>query len=268
MEQAHDEGMTDTGAAPRQAGELHLRARRSDAIPNIARRLVSRQAIDRVIDLVRLRIDTFPRGLYQPVADLPVRTSTRAEGCESRWRAMLPMIQRIRPRTGLDLGANAGYFSLQLAALGVTTIAVESEPGSQRTAMLAIRRSGLHNVGLLAAALSPDALDLIPPAECVLFLSLWHHVVREHGLAMAGDVLRAIWARTGRVLFFDTGEDEMPPEFRLPPMTPDARTWLEARLRADCPGGRVEHLGLHRAFDAEGRPCERNFFAVLRDSAA
>jgi hypothetical protein len=65
-------------------------------------------------------------------------------------------------------------------------------------------------------------------------------------------------------MFFDTGEDEMPPSFGLPEMTPDTRTWLEGYLSSTCAGSEVRHLGTHAAFDADGNPCRRNLFAVVR----
>ena len=66
------------------------------------------------------------------------------------------------------------------------------------------------------------------------------------------------------MLFFDTGENEMTPDFGLPEMTPAARPWLAAYLAETCVGSRIEHLGTHAAFDPSGRPVERNLFAVIR----
>jgi hypothetical protein len=65
---------------------------------------------------------------------------------------------------------------------------------------------------------------------------------------------------------FDTGETEMTPDYGLPEMTPDPRSWLENYLGRTCAGSRVEHLGWHRAFDPEGGSVERNLFAVLRSA--
>ena len=56
----------------------------------------------------------------------------------------------------------------------------------------------------------------------------------------------------------------MTPDFGLPEMTPDARSWLADYLAETCPGSRVEHLGTHAAFDPAGRTVERNLFAVIR----
>ena len=64
-------------------------------------------------------------------------------------------------------------------------------------------------------------------------------------------------------MFFDTGENEMPASFGLPAMTPDARTWLERYLSDACPAGGASPRA-PSAFDADGNPCERNLFAVVR----
>jgi hypothetical protein len=127
-----------------------------------------------------------------------------------------------------------------------------------------VRRSGLDNVGVLALELKPDNVVAVPAADAVLCLSVWHHLVRYHGLAGATEMLETIWDRTEKVLFFDTGENEMTPDYGLPEMTPDARSWLSAYLAETCKSSRIEHLGTHAAFDPSGRAVERNLFAVIR----
>jgi hypothetical protein len=77
-------------------------------------------------------------------------------------------------------------------------------------------------------------------------------------------MLEMIWQQTRKVMFFDTGESEMTPDYQLPPMTPDPRSWLADYLAQTCPGARIEHLGRHDAFDPSGNPCQRNLFAVIR----
>lgn len=226
---------------------------------------MDRQKVDGAIDLLRLRLDTIPTALYQPVASLPRWAGvTRAEGSESRWEAMQPVLGRTGATTAVDIGANAGYFTIQLARAGVATVAVEGNPSACRTAIMAIRRSGVAKASVLALSIDQDNLWMIPMSDCSLLLSVWHHFVREGGIDQADRLLAAIWSRTEKVLFFDTGEEEMPPEFGLPRMSPDPRTWLERHLAQTCPDSGIEHLGLHAAFDAAGRPAQRNLFAVHR----
>ena len=105
---------------------------------------------------------------------------------------------------------------------------------------------------------------MIPPADCSVFLSLWHHLVRDHGLERPATITARIWERTGKVMFFDTGENEMPASLR--PAGDDARRAVVARELpvGDLPGARSGTSARHAAFDADGRPCERNLFAVTR----
>jgi hypothetical protein len=261
---ASGSGTLVAGMAKAQASGDTVRRHQSERRTRLLRRFLSRGQLDEWIDLLRLRLDTFPRGRYQPIAALPGRVAKRAEGSLTRWDAIAPVASELGVRTAVDIGANEGFFSLQLGAQGVTTVALEAAPPNQRTAMLAIRRSRLDNVGLLSFALRDETVALVPPADCTVFLSLWHHLVRDDGLEMATSLTERIWAKTGKVMFFDTGEDEMPPSFGLPEMTPDARTWLEGYLSFTCAGAEVRHLGSHAAFDADGNPCRRNLFAVVR----
>ena len=179
--------------------------------------------MDDVLDRVRFRIDTFPHGVYQPVPYLPLRSATRGEGSESRWDAMLPIVREQAVESAVDIGACEGYFSIMLGEAGIPTIALEGDPGASRTAMLAVRRSGLENVGVLALALTPENVVAVPSSDCTICLSIWHHFVRHNGLERATEMLETIWAGTRKVLFFDTGENEMTPEYRLPEMAPDPR---------------------------------------------
>ena len=134
---------------------------------------------------------------------------------------MRPVVERLDIENAIDIGAGAGYFTIELARLGVHTIAIEPDPPNHRTTLLAVRRSGLRNIGVPALELRPDNMRMLTPADCTLFLSLWHHLVRNYGFEASTGMFREIWARTGTLLAFDTGEREMSPEFRLPPMEPD-----------------------------------------------
>jgi SAM-dependent methyltransferase len=228
-------------------------------------KLVRRHWVDEALDRLRFRLDTWPSMAYQPLPWLGIHTARRAVGVESRWRVIEEALEGRDVRTGLDLGCNAGYFTIQLARRGITTIGVESDPRFVRILRFGAKRLALPDVGCLDVTVSPTTASLLPPADVVLFLSLWHHLVRYHGLDGATDVLREVWARTGHVLFFETGQQEMPARYRLPDMSPDPKVYLEKYLAGQCPGGQVEHLGLHSAFTPEREPCQRNLFAVVRE---
>ncbi len=256
-------------SSPAQASEPQ-----PSPVARAAKSLLRRSALDNAIDWVRFRVDTFPRSgplakvsyvSYQPLPWVGIEEGKRAVGSRTRWEAMEGVLNGLDGvRTGVDLGAAQGFFTLRMAERGIASIAVEGYPPAYRTALYAMRRARLENAAVLTLMLTPDNLTLLPPADAVVFLSLWHHFVRAHGFETGSEMLRRIWEKTGRVLFFDTGENEMPPSFRLPRMEPDAKSWLEGYLSETCGGAEVRHLGTHEAFDAEGEPARRNLFAVIR----
>jgi SAM-dependent methyltransferase len=227
--------------------------------------------VNAFLDWLRFRLDTFPRSpRFQhvfppdhqalPWLELPGK---RAAGSGSRWQAIAPVLEQAEARTALDLGCNVGFFTFKMAQAGIATVGVESHPTFYRTALYATRQLRLRNVGILVLALAPETVGLLPAADAVVFLALWHHLVRSHGLDEATSMLETIWARTKHVLVFETGENEMPASYGLPRM-PDPGTWLARYLGRTCAGADVAHLGMHAAVAPDGTECERNLFAVVR----
>jgi hypothetical protein len=244
------------------------------------RRLLTRRYLDDTIDRVRFSIDTFPRSVrwlrwlnlpsmhsavYQDLPWVGVRSGARAESTRTRWDRMRPLIDEHGVRSALDVGANTGWFAFSLAERGVPTIALERMARHVRIGLYVRQRAGLcASVAFLVMDVTPENVDLLPSAECVIFLSIWHHVVREHGLQGGTAVLRGLWAKTGKLLFFETGEAEMPASYGLPAMTPEPRAWLTKYLEETCPGARVVPLGRHVALDSDNVPARRNLFALVR----
>ena len=212
-------------------------------------------------------LDTAPTVEYQPLPWLG-KAGERAEGTYSRWTEIRRAIEGTPVTSALDIGANIGFFSISLGLRGVEVVALEREPRYQRILRLATGRLGLENVSILELSLAPCRVRLLPRADLVLFLSVWHHVVREHGLKAAEKMLGEVWERCESVMIFDTGQDEMPEHYGLPNMEPNAREWVENLLSRHCEGGRVEYLGEHAAFDPAGRPCTRSLFAVRRQTGS
>jgi hypothetical protein len=197
-----------------------------------------------------------------------LRRAGRAEGVDSRMAAVMELLERHEVRTALDVGCNIGAFSFALARRGISTLGVEDNPHYYRTALYAARRLRITNFALLVCQVNDETLWLLPQADLVLFLSVWHHTVRSLGLERASRFVTGLWERTGWALLFETGEREMPAEFGLPEMDPDPRSWIDSYLTSVCPGGTVEHLGEHRAVAPDGTKCLRNLYAVVRDGAA
>ena len=128
------------------------------------------------------------------------------------------------------MGCNSGWFSYRLASAGVATIGVESDPPMTRTAIYVARRAQPLPLGILYLHIDANTVEMLPEADCILLLSVWHHMVRDYGLDVADAILRALWRKTRKLLLFDTGESECVEEFHLPPMVPTPEIWLETHL--------------------------------------
>jgi hypothetical protein len=260
--------------------EIDAHATGAARLRSFARGMLRRQPVDDLFDWVRFRIDTFPRSVawlqpflpelhnstYHELPWVGVRGGWRAESSKTRWKEIAPLVEAHGVRSVVDIGSSAGWFGFKLAERGVQTIAVERSPHGLRLGLYTRKKSGLDDVSFLAMMVAPSTVEQLPGADCVLLLSVWHHFVREWGVEAATGMLEVIWRKTGTLLFFETGEDEMPSSWQLPAMLPDARSWLTEYLAEACPGASIQHLGLHDALGPENEPCRRNLFVLVRDA--
>jgi hypothetical protein len=222
-----------------------------------------RQLIDGPLDRVRLLLDRYPND-YQPLPWQTKRSGApRAEATFSRWREMASVLDEFDSETALDIGANVGWFSFALARRDIQTMAVERHAPYFRTILYAKKKLDEDRVSLLVESLDQKTVGIMPSVDVVLFLAVWHHVVREHGMDTATLVIEEIWARSLKVMFFETGEEEMPKEFGLPDMGGDPGGWIAQFLADNCEGGKVELLGTHPAIENCGGGA-RHLFAVRR----
>jgi 2-polyprenyl-3-methyl-5-hydroxy-6-metoxy-1,4-benzoquinol methylase len=233
---------------------------RAPKLRTVARKLAVRPLTEAVLDWARYQLDSRSDPVYQPTDWLPRagRTASRSTGCETRWDAMVPVIEGLRAQSALDIGCNAGWFTLRLASHGVAALGIENHPPYVRTALYAVSRSGLDNVGIASLAATGDTLALLPVTDVTLLLAVWHHVARQDGLDQADALLEAVWEHTAGALFFETAYDTEAQG--LPPMGRDARAWIERHLETVCRGGVVEHLGDHAGAGAH----TRDLFVVRR----
>lgn len=179
---------------------------------------------------------------------------------------MVPLIETVGARSLVDIGCDVGWFVFTAALKGLTAVGIEREPRAYRLFLYTRQKLNLDGVGLLIADLSPATKTVLPNADCYLFLSVWHHLVRYYGMEGATELLQAVWKRTERVMFFETGEREMPERFRLPEFTPSPQEWIHKYLIEHLKGAKVTHLGRHAAFAPDGSSRPRNLFAAIRET--
>ena len=192
---------------------------------------------------------------YQPVdvLGIAVDPATRWR-ISARWEAMRPPIEQQDARTALDIGAAEGFYAMRLAELGLSVVALEAKERPSRVLRDALAVGRIEGVAQLRMTITPSNVTMLPNADVMLLLAVWHHWVRIHGLETANAMLGTVWARTGRILLFETGE-RMPAHYGLPDLGPDPAHTVGALLGGICGDARVEALG---------RFPDRTLFAVTR----
>jgi hypothetical protein len=227
----------------------------------------TRATADRRLDRLRFALDTRPALDYHPLPWLGKEQGQRVGGTESRWHQIELALDELAIGSAVDVGANVGWFSISLARRKIPTLAIEREPKFFRTLLYARSHLELADLSVLVTSLDREHLSAVPKADLMLFLSVWHHLVRAFGFAAALEVLSELWNRSGQVMFFDTGEDELPAYYGMPALEPTPDAFLSEMLARACPDGEVVRCGRHEAFAPNGEPCERTLYAIFRTKA-
>lgn len=171
---------------------------------------------------------------YHPVFLGEERIAEGQRACIDRWSMIREKVEPLAPKSVLDLGCAEGYF-VQQAAKSFDCIAVGVDADIRRLtiARAAISLSNLDGAAFFGGTIDEKLLKKLPPFEIVIFLSVLHHVMYEHGIDYSRTLLSAIRARTLKCLVFDMGQsNETSHEWSslLPPMQPDPESWIKDLL--------------------------------------
>lgn len=220
--------------------------------------------LDNTIDFLRMKFDSFPTLDYQPLPWIGLHKARRDAGVLSRWNLIEKELDRLNVHSNMDIGCNVGYFSISIAKKGITALGVEGDPKYYRMLQYTIRKMNLKNIGVLSWQLNEESIKMLPAVDSIIFLSVWHHLVKHQGHDSATNILKTLWEKNKKVLFFETGELEMPEHYNLPDMQPSPKAYLSKYLEDTCHGSKVKYLGQHQAFSPDNNIINRNLFAVIR----
>ncbi|WP_307107486.1 methyltransferase domain-containing protein [Stenotrophomonas rhizophila] len=135
---------------------------------------------------------------YQPIFGHPDLSDGSSRGCEDRLQLILATAQRLsdtlgRPLRVLDLGCAQGFFSLSLAAAGHSVHGADFLDKNVDVCTALAAEQGLGRATFqcgriedIAATLQVDTFDL------VLGLSVFHHLVHEHGLPAVTEIVSGL----------------------------------------------------------------------------
>lgn len=202
---------------------------------------------------------------YQPLPTSKADSASRSQGTYSRLEAINAVLssEPVSPRVGMDIGSHIGFFSINLAKQGMLVHAVESNKERLLLSFLLARQ---EKVPLAPMPLRVDksSVDILPEADVTLCLSVWHHWVRHYGLEDATHILQTVIDKTRRLVFFDSGEEEMPAIYKLPYVNESSAAFFTRYLEQFAGVGESLDLGRHQAISpADKSGVRRNVFRTL-----
>lgn len=190
---------------------------------------------------------------YQPTED-----HTGKRSCHDRWQVIQPHINS--GDLCLDIGCNTGFFSHAVAAAGIFTIGFDLQAKNIIAAQNEYCRNDLIFKKL---ELSKETVEALPSADFVLFLSVFHHLVKYTSEEEATGVLSSLADRCRKHFFFETGQpDETGTKFyKKMAFMGDVETWTRHFFLDRCHFSAIHQLG---TFDTFLSPVPRKLFLAMR----
>lgn len=209
----------------------------------------SKAAILRLIDTLKVRLlltrIVFDKMKYdyQPIPWLGIdKANIRGDASIDRWNKIRPLISNNSSMK--DLGCCVGYFCHSVTELnGMRTFGYDLNSDFITIANYTKTYvANGENEVFINMALTPETVQYVSATEVTLLLSVWHHWVYHYGLADASTMLKKVWALTEDTLFFESGEEEVADEFKLP-FSCGASDWLEDYLNEQLVDAQISRLG-------------------------
>lgn len=191
---------------------------------------------------------------YQPLS----RKSQGMRSCIDRLDAIKGNI--CNGNLCLDIGCNTGYFSSEISKLGIFTIGLESE---LKNVIVAESQYSASNLIFKQFNLDKDSAKMLPKADIILFLSVFHHFVKNYGKDNAVLILKKLASKCNKQFFFETGQpDELGTKWsHKMEFIEDINVWVHGFFISECGFKEVKCLGEFKTFLTDTK---RKLFLALR----
>ena len=173
---------------------------------------------------------------YQPVTINGAQISSGERLHSDRWNVIKQLIQANGAKTLIDLGCAEGYFVERAAKeCGCLALGVDADVRRLALAHGSAALNRVHGAGYMYANLTPEFIDALPQYDTVVFMSVLHHIMYEHGVDYSRDYMRRLRPKAARFMVFDMGqsnETENAWAAKLPDMGADPHTWVGNFLKS------------------------------------
>jgi len=191
-----------------------------------------------------------PRTLYHPLPWMGLMEAKRGNGSPIRLNYVINKISHIKGSV-FDFGSAEGYFSISLAEKGFHVLGLEASKSRYDISKLVAEILDIKNVSFLNIKVDEKILINFPSFDYTICFAVWHHWVRYFGFNSAEKMLKILWDKTTKFMFFETGLEELPDEYGMPKIEGNNDEWLINYLKKTLPNSKVIILGQAPAFPPE-----------------
>ena len=166
----------------------------------------------------------------------------------------------------LDLGCNEGYFALRLASEGYWVSGIDADPGYLRVANFLQRRYSINRASFYQLMANKEDLLRLPTFDVVIFMSVFQKWCSQYGFEEAFNMLKVLWHKTDRVMFFEMPDSLESEEFFKDSMPTMGETKEECRAYIKNTLDSLGSCSVTWIADnhMDYRPEQRSLFAVTR----
>ena len=141
---------------------------------------------------------------YQPIYGQDIKEAIRVSS--DRYNNFSRYINNSKVSNVLDIGCNIGYFSLRCSESKKFVVGVDYDFFNITICNYLKNSHNLKNSFFQRALIDVDYIDTMPSFDSVIFLSVFHHWVKEYGKDQSLIMLEKLCNKTKVCLIFETGQ--------------------------------------------------------------
>jgi SAM-dependent methyltransferase len=185
--------------------------------------------------------------MYQP-NPFEIDDSSNIRDCLERFSCIDESLPK-KPLSCLDIGCNEGFFVFKLADRGGLCVGIDSGRNEIMTANSIKSIYQVNNAIFSNLYVEPKDIKGFPVFDVVIFLSVFHHLVKNKGVDFAKEFVQEIASVNSKYLVFETGQpDEKGVSWseNMNFMLPDIDLWIKEML-IECGYQKVTIIGKNKS---------------------
>ena len=192
---------------------------------------------------------------YQPVSMDDKVLSRGDRDCSDRWQIISNVLAQ-GADTLLDLGCAEGYFVSRAAReYACFSVGIDADVRRLTVAQDLNVINKNEYAGFMYAHMSMEFIRKLPQFDVVIFLAVLHHVMYQHGVDHARELMACIREKTKKTLVFEMGQSNETSMYwasHLPDMGSGPHEWIRDFLLS-CGFSKADKVGETDAYHSNSR---------------